>query len=170
MCNPDANLPSARTLARRLEEMYDAVKAKVDAKLKSVKSTIHFAHDAWTDSARKHCYFGIYATYVDENFEYQEVLLRLLHMQGRHTGERIGDGLFQLFHEELGISHNIGPGTGDNAGNNGTAAERLSQLLFTELGIDQPGSECVGCVCHTANLAALKYILGEGEYGFGKYV
>lgn len=59
------------------------------------------------------------------------------------------------------ISHNIGPGYGNNALNNKSTAEHLSDLLLSDLAINQPGSEMVGCICHIANLAAMQYILGE---------
>lgn len=161
--NPQATLPSARTLVRSVEDLYSVVEKKVDQLFQSSNSTIHFTHDAWTDSAGKNSFFGIYGSFIDDKFQYREVLMRLLHMRGKHTGARMGDGLFALFNNDMKISHNIGPGTGDNASNNKSAADRLSTLLLSDLAIDQSGSDIVGCVCHIANLAALDYIAGEGQ-------
>ena len=161
--NPDADLQSTRTLVRRLGEAYDLVNERVVAELRSVASTVHFVHDSWTDAGRKNSYFGIFATYIDSNFEYKEVLIRLIKMEGQHSGKRMGDGLFYLFHNVLGIAENLGPGTGDNASNNRSAAARLENRLRTELGVETLGEEMVGCMCHIANLAALQYIKEEGK-------
>ena len=161
--NPEAQLQSSRTLARKLEDTYDIVSDRIVDHLRSINGTIHYAHDSWTDTGRKHSYFGIYATYVDDSFEYKEVLIRLLHMKGKHSGIRMGNGLFDLFHNTCGIAARIGPGTGDNASNNRTAADRLAQLLSTELLEEHSGAHLVGCVCHIANIAALKYLSGACE-------
>lgn len=164
--NAEARLQSARSLARRLEDTFDIVNDRVLKTLRNVSSFIHYAHDSWTDSGRKNSYFGIYATYVDDHFEYKEVLIRLIHMKGAHSGERIAQGLFDLFHNVLGVSKRLGPGTGDNASNNRTAAFHLAQLINAEvedIDIDMRGQDFVGCLCHIANIAALKYIAGEGR-------
>lgn len=87
-------------------------------------------------------------------------------MTGSHTGrpcERIADGLFDLFHNVLGIMDHLGTGTGDNASNNIMAVKWLLTLTGTELKLDSHGRDFVGCLCHTANIAALQYISGEGK-------
>jgi hypothetical protein len=84
-------------------------------------------------------------------------------MKGRHTGSRTGDGLFYLFHAELGVADHLGPGTRGDAGNNGTA-KRLAMLFNSRLDGDTLGSDVVGCLCHIANIAALKYLEGECKY------
>lgn len=164
LANPQAELMSARTVVRRLEEKYEVVRNRVDDALRTTKAVIHYTHDAWTDSSGKKCYFGIFASWIDDSFEYREVLLRLIHMRGAHTGHRIGDSLFKLFNEDIKIVTRLGPGTGDNASNNKAGADRMSDLLWTEHDIDQPGMEMVVCLCHIANLAALKYIEGESRF------
>lgn len=157
--NPAARLQSARTLARRLEDSYDIVSRKVVQHIQSVRSTIHYMHDSWTDTGRKNSYTGIYATYIDDNFEYKEILLRLLHTKGQHTGLRMGNGLFDVLHSTFRIATNLGPGTADNASNNLSAANRLATLLRTELLQDHHyGQDLIGCVCHIANIAAIRYL------------
>lgn len=138
----------------------------MNERLKGVSSTIHYAHDAWTDPAHKHCFLGIYASYIDEHFVDRRVLLRLMHLKGRHTGTRLGEGLFDLF-DELGIANNVGPGTVDNAGNKITAADRLNERLCGELMLDSPGGP-MRCLCHIANLAANDYLKAEREFIFGR--
>jgi hypothetical protein len=166
---PDARLQSARMLARKLEDTYDVVSERVLVKIRSMKTVIHFSHDSWTDTGRKHCYFGVYVSFINDQWEYEEVLLRLLHMKGSHTGERIGDGIFDLFRNVVKCGSRLGPGAADNAGNNHTASMRLADLQFTEYGEDSSayGPDMVGCICHIANLAALAYLSGECKQFFG---
>jgi hypothetical protein len=76
--NPAVRLQSARTLARKLENAYNILSDRVVNHPRSVTSTIHYIHDSWTDTGRKNSYFGIYATYIDDNLEYKEVLIRLM--------------------------------------------------------------------------------------------
>jgi hypothetical protein len=161
--NPDARLQSARSLARKLEDAYDTVSERVANVFRNQESTIHYTHDSWTDTGRKNSYIGTYATYIDEHWQYKEVLVRLLSMAGTHSGERMGTGLFDLFHRGLGIAAKLGPGTADNASNNVTTADRLGELLRSELDIHLSAKDMIGCVCHIANLAALKYLEGEGK-------
>lgn len=66
--NHDATLPSADTIARKLEVAYEDTESQVDARLKGVTSVVHYAHDAWTDPAHRNCFFGIYASYIDDHF------------------------------------------------------------------------------------------------------
>jgi hypothetical protein len=161
--NPDARLQSARTLARKLEDTFDNVNTKVLDEVCRQDCILHYTHDSWTDSGRKNTYFGVYISYIDTNWQYQELLLTLMHMRGSHTGQRMGDGLFDLFHNIIGISGQLGPGTGDNASNNKKAAMRLEDLLRARFNVETRGQEFVGCICHIANIAALEYISGEGK-------
>lgn len=89
-----------------------------------------------------------------------------MHLKGRHTGPRLGEGLFDLFNE-LGIANNVGPGTVDNAGNNITAADRLNARLCGELMLESPGGP-MRCLCHIANLAANDYLEAEREFVPGR--
>lgn len=82
-------------------------------------------------------------------------------MKGKHTGLRMGDGLFALFHSELGVAHHMGPGTGDNASNNLAAADRFSELINSEHDLLTIGGEMIGCLCHIANIAAQDYLASE---------
>ncbi|KAJ9094029.1 hypothetical protein QFC21_006129 [Naganishia friedmannii] len=166
LANPDAKSQSARSLARKLESSYDIVNERFLAAIRSEVGTIHYSHDSWTDSGRKNSYFGIYVSFVNDQMEYKEVLLRLLHMHGSHSGERMGDGMFDLFHKVAGISGQLGPGTADNAFNNLTAAERLATIIRGQLHLDYNAKDFVGCVAHIANLIAQAYLGREGQDAF----
>lgn len=106
-------------------------------------------------------YMGIYASFINSKWEYQEVLVRLLHLQGTHSGERMGDGLFHLFSKVIPVHGSLGPGTADNASNNLTACERISVLMRSEYDVEYPPEDLMGCMCHVANLAAVAYSDGE---------
>ncbi|KAJ9112258.1 hypothetical protein QFC22_006342 [Naganishia vaughanmartiniae] len=167
--NPAARLQSARSLCRKIEDTYDIVSERVTDLLRNSTAVIHYTHDSWTDSGKKNSYIGIYASFINKDYEYKEYLVRLLHMQGTHSGERIGDGLFNLFSKHLNIAGNLGPGTADNASNNITAAERLAVLLKSEYSYEFPSENLMGCVCHIANLAALAYLEGESTLDATEY-
>lgn len=157
-----AILPSADTVSRHLEQLYETTEEMVDNLLRENASVLHYAHDAWTDPAHRNCFFGIYASFIDEKFEYREVLLRLVHLRGKHAGFRLGDGLFEIF-QKMQIARNVGPGTSDNASNNLTTAERLMERMNGDLMLDMPSTDLMRCMCHVANLAASDYLNAEGQ-------
>ncbi|KAJ9120568.1 hypothetical protein QFC24_005253 [Naganishia onofrii] len=167
--NPAARLQSARSLGRKLEDTYDIVSERLTDVLRNSKAVIHYTHDSWTDSGKKNSYMGIYASFINKDYEYKEYLVRLLHIRGTHSGERIGDGIFNLFSKHLNIAASLGPGTADNASNNITAAERMSVLMRSEYDFDYPAESLMGCVCHIAILAALAYLEGESTLDASDY-
>ncbi|KAJ9116312.1 hypothetical protein QFC22_004752 [Naganishia vaughanmartiniae] len=103
--NPDARLQSARSMARNVEDTFDVVNEKVLAEIQAQPASIH----SLTTLGR--------------------ILAESIRSSGSHSGKRMGDGMFDLFHKEAGISGQLGPGTADNASNNRTAAARLEDLL-----------------------------------------
>lgn len=52
IANPAATLPSADTVTRHVESAYDMVCQTISTLLAQQTSTIHYAHDAWTDGQR----------------------------------------------------------------------------------------------------------------------
>lgn len=159
--NPLAKLCSADTITRITADQYDIVKEKVNAEIRALNTTVHYAYDAWTDKFRASEYFGIYVYWIDDTFQYREVLLRLIHLN-KHDGVSIGTALFQLF-EQIGITKNIGPGTADNASVNGATAKALNNLVFDKHLYDLPARNLVGCMCHIASLAASAFLKEEGK-------
>ncbi|KAJ9091495.1 hypothetical protein QFC21_007195 [Naganishia friedmannii] len=133
-----AILPSADTVARHLEQLYEDTEKMVDERLQN------------------------------NTFEYKEVLLRLVHLKGKHAGIRLGDGLFEIF-QKMEIAHNVGPGTSDNASNNLTTAERLSERMNGELMLDMPSTDLLRCMCHVASLAATDYMDAEAKLESNDY-
>lgn len=161
--NAECILPSGDTIARRLETFYESACEAISTTLKQQDCTIHYAHDAWTDSQRRKSYLGLIACFVDKKFVYQEVLLRLVPLVGGHGGRRIADSLFPLM-QQIGIAERLGPGTADNASANARTAERMAELLFEEHQVDMDAKNLMGCVCHIANLAAQAYLDVESEF------
>jgi hypothetical protein len=161
-CNPAAQLPCAGTIRTRITRTYQTCASCIDEKLRNIKSVIHYAHDAWTDNERCNSFFGIIVSYVDNAYQYRQHLLRFMHLKGVHSGVRIGNGLFELF-RTAGIATRVGPGTGDNASNNRTTAQQLSDRLMDEVNHDINPDHFVGCMCHIVNLAAQAFLKAEGE-------
>lgn len=127
-----------------------------------METVIHYAQDAWTDKGMQNCYLGIYAYYIDSKFRRQSVLLQFMELRGKHEGRRIGQALFKLF-DEMDIAGNLGPGTGDNASNNKSAANFLGDLLRANKDVDVHGKNMVGCICHIVNLAAKDFSNSESK-------
>lgn len=163
-CERDVSVPCRTTVSNYIKKSYELSKGKVDAAVTeaSKHTYIHYAHDTWTDTSMSNCYMGLYASWIDEEFKLQEVLLRFMHLRGRHTGVRIGNAIFSIF-SAMGIADRIGPGTGDNAANNKSAARHLAARLEDEETYSINGEHIVGCACHTLNLAAFDFLNNEGE-------
>lgn len=161
-CHPQAVLCSADTVATKIADEYDSVKAVVKDSLSSLDTTIHFSHDAWTDSHQSNGFLGVCASFVDDKFKYRESLISLIHLDGRHDAAAFASKLFALF-ESLDITKRIGPGTADNASVNAATADLLNEKIFGQHLIDLPAKNLVGCVCHIANLAAKRFLKDEGQ-------
>jgi hypothetical protein len=162
--NPNFTIPSRNTMANYTKKLYNLAKERLDVTLRDIsrETMIHYAQDCWTDKGMQNCYIGIYAYYIDSKFALQQVLLRFMRINGKHTGKRIGTALYQLFNE-IGIASAIGPGTGDNASNNKAAARFLADLLRSGLGLGIFGADMIGCICHIINLAAKDFLALESE-------
>lgn len=161
-CHPEAVLCSADTVASRIADEYTVLKNVVGEYLGSFDTTIHFSHDAWTDSHQSNGFLGVCASFVDENFQYREMLIALIHLEGKHDADAFANKLFTMF-ETLGITKRLGPGTADNASVNPATAEVLNEKIFGQHLIDFPAKNLVGCVCHIANLAAKSFLAHESE-------
>lgn len=161
-CHPEAVLCSADTVASRIADEFHEMKSVVGDYLGKLDTTIHYSHDAWTDSHQSNGYLGVCASFVDENFQYREMLVCLIHLNGKHDADAFATKLFTLF-ESLEITKRIGPGTADNASVNPATADVLNEKIFGQHLLDFPAKNLVGCVCHIANLAAKSFLKYEGE-------
>ena len=163
-CHEGASIPGRTTISNMIKSSYELVKTKVDhTVLAASKDTfIHYAHDSWTDSSCRNCYIGIYASWMNANFELQEILLRFMHLKGKHSAVRLANGLLSVF-STIGVANRLGPGTGDNASTNKAAAIHLAGRLEAEELYSMDGSHIIGCMCHILNLAAQDFLKNEGE-------
>ncbi|KAJ9094622.1 hypothetical protein QFC20_006862 [Naganishia adeliensis] len=156
-----AKLCSADTITTTTAAEYERVKDKVISMLQNLDTVVQYAYDAWTDKFRSSEYFGIYASWIDEDFQYREVLLRLIHLNNHDAASR-GAALFQLF-EDMGLTTKMGSGTADNASVSGAIAKALNNLIFDKHLRDLPARNLLGCMCHVANIAPTEFLKEEGE-------
>lgn len=159
---PSFKVPSANTIKNNLQRIYNEAQDKVDGRVRaaSEETVIHFAHDTWTDRECRNSFMGVIVTWIDQDWQRQEMLLRFGRLECGHRGEQVGNALFRLF-KDIGIASKVGPGTGDNASNNKSAAAQLAGRLTYEENNVIRGSDIVGCLCHVANLAANDFLKVE---------
>ena len=96
--------------------------------------------------------------WIDEQWNLHEALLDFRHILGRHTGEHLGEELFEVL-EYYDISSKLFCITADDAGNCGTMCEVLSKILKDEKGIDWNHKErYICCMNHVINLAVQDFL------------
>lgn len=114
VCLPQYALPSRRTVARRLDDVYKVEKKKmVDAleKARWVSATA----DIW--SSHKRAFMGITVHFVDsDTLKMVSSALACRRFKGAHTGEAIGKMIYAIF-KEFGIESKIQNVVTDNASN-----------------------------------------------------
>ena len=56
------------------------------------RSRINISFDAWSSKSYLP-FLGVYGHYIDEDYRFRNCLLGLKYLEGRHTGEKLGDTL-----------------------------------------------------------------------------
>ncbi|CAG7716529.1 unnamed protein product [Allacma fusca] len=77
---------------------------------------------------------GIIATWINTNWEYEEILLDLAILKGRHSGKILAESLVKVF-EDYQILGKISTITTDNASNNITMMKELESIM-SEKGVN----------------------------------
>lgn len=111
---PKCEMPSRRTLNRRLEDLYNQKKAHLISSLSGV-AWMSATADIW--SAHKRAYMGVTLNYVNhETIEMESIALGCRRFRGSHTGEAIAKCLRGIF-DEYGVTSRILNVVTDNATN-----------------------------------------------------
>jgi hypothetical protein len=153
---PNAAVPSASTVKRDIMSMFDAEKARVRALLQEVPGKLSFAVDAWTSPNMKP-FLGITAHWTDEDWCLQEVLLDLVPLTGPHSGENLCTAFVDTC-SDFGILTKLLAVTTDNATNNDTFLEGLSEACKARgIGFTDADNH-VRCLAHVINLAVQAFL------------
>jgi hypothetical protein len=84
---------SHNSVCRLIKITIEQARLQITQKFRMARSRILFSFDAW--SSRSHLPFlGIYARFIDEGYKLCTRLLALKHLEGMHTGDRLGDVMF----------------------------------------------------------------------------
>lgn len=150
-------IPSAKTARRRLENL---VRKQQDSILQRLppNAKLSIALDCWT-SPFAQAFLAITGYFIDNEWNYREVLLGFEPIHGPHTGANLSEVLLKLLQHHQ-ITERILSITTDNASNNNTLMTHLlDSIRLSELG-DQATIVHVLCIAHVIQLS-LKQLLGE---------
>lgn len=121
-------------------------------------SKLSLALDCWTSPFRQD-FMAITAYFVDDNWNYRELLLGFEPLSGKHSGVNLGAVLLKLLQKHE-IADRILTVTTDNASNNNTLMESIQDSIeCLDLGGDIPIIR-VPCLAHVIQLS-LNKLLGQ---------
>lgn len=148
---------SAKTAQRRLRSI---IKERQQYLLQTVPADakISIALDCWT-SPFQQAFIAVTSYFIDQDWNYREVLLGFEPLHGAHSGTNLSTILLELF-QQYQIIDRVLAITTDNTSNNNTlmsSIQESSQLL--ELGANTAIIR-VPCIAHVIQLS-LKQLLGH---------
>jgi hypothetical protein len=154
-CFPD--IPAATTIRRHLQEIVQERQYTLLQNLpKGAKISI--ALDCWTSPFRQ-AFMAITGYFIDQEWNYRELLLGFEPLHGSHTGAYLSTVLLELL-EKHQITNRVLTVTTDNASNNGTLLGSLQDAVES---LELPGNIPViriPCIAHVIQLS-LKELLGQ---------
>lgn len=111
------DIPSARTMRRLLDSTVQEQQQSVLSKLPE-GGRISIALDCWT-SPFNQAFMAITGYFIDQDWNYYEVLLGFEHLHGSHTGGNLSETIIQIL-QAYGVADRVLSITTDNASNNNT--------------------------------------------------
>jgi hypothetical protein len=125
----DNHLPTTvKTIREWVIRQYDAEKDRVRQKLQSALSKIHFTVDLWT-SPNHLAILGIIGHCIIEIGDLEHFVLALRELDGEHTGANQAKEVMEVIND-YGIASKVGYFVMDNASNNDTLIECLSECMY----------------------------------------
>lgn len=121
------------------------------------KCRISIALDCWT-SLFNQAFMALTGYFIDQDWNYHEVLLRFEHLHGSHTGSNLNDTVIQILQHHK-IADRVLSITTDNATNNNTMITGIQETVQSLL---QSGTLIfrVPCITHVIQLS-LQELLGK---------
>ncbi|OQD70675.1 hypothetical protein PENANT_c251G09817 [Penicillium antarcticum] len=119
-------IPSSDTVRRRLHELVMERQQSLLQKLPT-GGKLSIALDCWTSPFRQ-AFMAVTGYFIDQDWNYREILLGFEPLHGTHTGINLGTVLFQLFQKHQ-IEGRVLTVTTDNASNNSTLVESIKDSL-----------------------------------------
>ncbi|KAJ5982330.1 hypothetical protein N7451_012430 [Penicillium sp. IBT 35674x] len=152
----ELHIPSASTTRRLLESQVEQQQRNVLSKLPT-GSSLSIALDCWT-SPFCQAFMAITGYFIDEDWNYREVLLGFEHQPGSHTGARLSETILRIFKKHQ-ITNRVLSITTDNASNN-TKMIQAVQELAGPLALGDTPIFRIPCIVHVIQLS-LHDLLGK---------
>lgn len=151
------HIPSAKTIRSRLQEYVQKQQQSILQKLPP-NAKLSLALDCWTSPFRQ-AFMAVTGYFLDQHWQYQEVLLGFEPLSGSHSGVNLSDVVLKLLRQHK-IADRVLAVTTDNASNNNTLMSSIQESLQSlEL---NNGSTIVRvpCIAHVIQLS-LNDLLGK---------
>lgn len=145
-------IPSAKTIRRRLQTSVKERQQDILRKLPH-DAKLSIAIDCWT-SPFSQSFMAISGYFIDEDWQYREILLGFEPLHGTHSGTNLSTILLQILQQHK-IEDRLLAITTDNASNNKTLVEALQQSISDDTTIIR-----VPCLAHIIQLC-LNELLGH---------
>ncbi|XP_066599993.1 uncharacterized protein [Prorops nasuta] len=143
---PNVKFPKRFALKNNIKHRFAELRGNLIQFFKKCKSKISFTINGWTSIANR-SFYAITAHFIDENWNYQSIVLDFVPSHGRYTGKDIAQIFYQSVND-FGISEKIMGITVDNASANTTFMQELKKLV--------PDFDCENqhfrCMAHILNL------------------
>lgn len=123
------NIPSARSMRRYLESAVKSNQKKILGRLPD-GSHLSIALDYWT-SPFQQAFMAITGYFLDQDWNYCEVLLGFEHLYGSHTGENLSKTVLRILTDH-GITDRVLSVTTDNATNNNTLMINIQETIQSQ--------------------------------------
>ena len=75
--------------------------------VKDVKSKLSFSTDCWTTKNTLIPFMGITAHWISDDWVKKHLCVKLIHLQGTHTGENLSDAFTDELHNKKNILHKV---------------------------------------------------------------
>lgn len=152
-------IPSAQTVRRHLQEIVQERQQNLLQTLPP-NAKLSIALDCWT-SPFQQAFMAVTSYFIDQEWNYRELLLGFEPLHGTHTGANLSAVLFELLQQHQ-IEDRVLAVTTDNASNNSTLIESIHDSIQS---LELPGLTPIiriPCIAHIIQLS-LKQLLGEME-------
>jgi hypothetical protein len=150
-------IPSAKVMRRQLRDLVRENQKSILQKLPS-GAKLSLALDCWTSPFRQ-AFMAITGYFLDEDWEYHEILLGFEHLHGSHSGANLSEVLLQLLQEHQ-ITDRVLAVTTDNASNNVTLMASVHEAIESLQSSNDVVIIRVPCIAHVIQLS-LKDLLGK---------
>jgi hypothetical protein len=152
-------IPSAYMVRHHLQEMVKERQQNLLCKLPT-GAKLSIALDCWTSPFHQ-AFMAVTGYFIDEDWNYREILLGFEPLHGTHTGVNLGSVLLDLL-QKHGIKNRVLTVTTDNASNNSTLLKSIQDSLQSLVLPNQMPIIRVPCMAHVIQLS-LKELLGKME-------